>query len=118
MNEQSSPSSIKRKGIHVLIAPLKAILNFNSVIYSVSVNGFDPHSDSESSLRPATLPPGGGGVGGSAAPGGVGGIGGGGSLNNDPSRSNSLMSETSSSQPDVHPFYKVDINIIEFLVLI
>ena len=66
----------------------------------VAVGGFDPHSDSESSLRPAALlqpPSGGGGASSNVS----------GSLNNDPSRSNSLMSETSSSQPDVHPFYKV-----------
>ena len=55
------------------------------------------HSDSDSfqdSMRPVT------------------GLG----LNNtrsqpDPSRSNSLMSETS-SQPDIHPFFKVGINLM------
>ena len=70
----------------------------SSVIMFFAVGGFDPHSDSESSLRPALLQP---------PPGGPSNVSG--SLNNDPSRSNSLMSETSSSQPDVHPFYKASL---------
>ena len=67
-------------------------MQYNQFILSITVNAGMEHSDSDSfqdSMRPAPRL----------------------DLNNtrsqpDPSRSNSLMSETS-SQPDIHPFFKV-----------